>query len=161
MIKCIECNLEITGDFAECYDGSIICETCLWKEAEELYGRKHANEYCYNAVKLSYEGHKCLEVPVNAEEMRHFINVAAEELFRENFDYNPYEGYPDGGFLKVLEDEIKEAKLNVTIREYLKFIISKATEEQLEIQCWDFLVLSHNEIIQVGLEHKLPECIAI
>lgn len=161
MKKCKECYVEITGDFAECYDGSIVCENCLWKEAEERFGRVHANESCYNAVKQSYEGYKCLEVPVNAEEMCKFIDVATEEMFRETFDYNPFEGYPDGGFLKVLEDEIKEAKLNVTVHEYLKTIISQATEEQLEIQCWDFLVLSHDEIIQVGLEHKLPECIAI
>ncbi|WP_303984276.1 hypothetical protein [Niallia circulans] len=161
MIKCIECNLEITGDFAECYDGSIICETCLWKEAEETFGRKNANEFSYNAVKLSYEGHKCLEVPVDAEEMCHFIDVAAEGMFRENFDYSPFEGYPDGGFLKVLEDEIIEANLNVTVREYLKVLIRESTEEQLDSYCWNTLVLSHNEIIQVGLKHKLPECIAI
>ncbi|WP_413377199.1 hypothetical protein [Alkalihalobacillus sp. 1P02AB] len=161
MKKCIECNVEITGDFAECYDGSIICETCLGKEAEEIFGRNHVNESSYDAVKLSYEGHKCLEVPVNAEEMCKFIDVATEEMFRENLDYCLLEGFPDGGFLNAIEVEIKEAKLNVTVREYLKVLIREATEEQLDWYCWNTLVLSHDEIIQVGLKHKLLECIAI
>ncbi|WP_339283799.1 hypothetical protein [Oceanobacillus sp. FSL K6-3682] len=161
MKKCVECDRKVLGDFAECYGGSIICENCLWKEAEEIYGRIHANKSSYDAVKLSYEGHKCLEVPVNSEEMCHFIDVATEEMFRENFDYNPIEGCPDGGFLKVLEDEIKDDNLNVTVREYLRDIISHATEELLEIHCWNFIILSHDEVIKVGLEYKLPECIAI
>jgi hypothetical protein len=161
MKNCIICNGEINGDFAVCFDGSAICEKCLWKETEEKFGRKNADKNHFNSVKFSYEGYTCLEVPVNGEELCMFIDRVTEEMFRENFDYNPVEGYPDGGFLKVLEDEIKETKLNVTVREYLKAIISQATEEELKIQCWDFLVLSHDEIIQVGLEHRLPECKAI
>lgn len=161
MEKCIECCGEIFGDFAECYGGSLICESCLWKETERTYGRMNASRNMYDAIKHSYEGHKCLEVPVNAEEMCYFIDVASEEMFRENFDYCPIEGFGDGGFLKKLENEIKDANLDFTIREYLKLYIQEANEGQLDWYCWNFLVLSHDEIIQAGLEHKLPECIAI
>lgn len=161
MKKCIKCNREIFGDFAECHDGSIICENCIWIEAEEIFGCIHANESSYYAVKLSYEGYKCLEVPVSTEEMCHFIDVATVEMLSENLDYCPLEGFPDGGFLEDIEIEIKEANLNVTVREYLKVHIREATEEQLDWYCWNTLVLSQDEIIQVGLEYKLPECIAI
>lgn len=161
MEKCIECIEDIFGDFAECYDGSFICEKCLWKETEEIFGRKNATRNMYESIKHSYEGHECLEVPVNPEALCHFIDIATDDMFQKNFDYNPFEGFPDGGFLKVLEDEIKEAKLNVSVREYLKVIISESTVKQLDIQSWDFLVLSHDEVIQIGLEHRLPECIAI
>ncbi|CAI7727826.1 hypothetical protein [Bacillus altitudinis] len=161
MKNCIICNGEINGDFAVCFDGSAICEKCLWKETEEIFGRINADENLYDAVKLSYEGYKCLEVPVNAEEMCKFIDRANEEMFRKNFDYNILEGAAHGGFLDILEKEIKEFKLGMSVREYLKLIISKATEKELEIQGWDTVILSHDEIIQVGLEHRLPECKAI
>lgn len=161
MKGCIMCNEETNGDFAVCFDGSTICEECLWKETEEIFGRINADKNLYDSVKLSYEGYKYLEVPVNAEELCKFVDRTNEEMFRKNFDYNLFEGYPDGGFLKVLENEIREFKLNMTIREYLKSIISKATETQLEIQGWDTIILSHEEVIQGGLEYKLSECVAI
>lgn len=107
MELCIECNREKTKDFAVCNDGSFICEKCLWKETEEAFGRMNANKTLYDMVKYSYEGHKCLEVPVNVEEMCIFIDIATEEMLRENFDYNPFEGCDDGGFLQLLEAEIE------------------------------------------------------
>lgn len=161
MNKCIECEGEKTKDFAECFDGSFICEKCLWKETEEIFGRENATRNMYESIKHAYGGHECLEVPVNAEELCHFIDVATDSMFRENFDYNHMEGCPDGGFLKLLESEIRELNLDITVREYLKRIIYNETDEFLDHYMWNFLVLSHAEVIQVGLEHKLPECIAI
>lgn len=161
MNLCIRCNGGKTKDFAVCYDGSFICGKCLWEETEEIFGRMNANKNLYDSIKHSYEGNECLEVPVNVEEMCKFIDLATNKMIKRNFDYNPFEGFPDGGFLRVLKNEIRDFKLGMTIREYLKFIISHATGEVLEVQGWDTIILSHNEIKQVGLEHRLPACIAI
>ncbi|MFA9459009.1 hypothetical protein ACERJO_19975 [Halalkalibacter sp. AB-rgal2] len=161
MKNCIRCNKEIDGEFIVCFGGSRICENCLWKETEELFGRIGSTESSYEVVKHSYEGYKCLEVPVNAEELCKFIDWVDEERFYEAFDYNIFNEASDEGFLEFLEKEIKRLKLDMTVRELMKKSIRNAAEEELEINGWDIIILSHDEMIEVGLEHRLTECKAI
>lgn len=57
MNECIECGGERTKDFAECFDGSSICEKCLWKETEEIFSPQNATRNMYESIKHAYKGH--------------------------------------------------------------------------------------------------------
>lgn len=85
MKQCSTCKQKIHGDYAECFGGDLICETCLWKEAEET----------------------------------------------------------------------------VSLREYISWLIDQHEDYVIDWQGWFDLIASHQQLIDLGLEHKLPDARAV
>lgn len=161
MKHCSTCEKKIFGDYAECFGGDLICETCLWKEAEEIAGYRKADFFHYNYLKRSYEGHKALLVVLTREELLGFVNNASDELLFNHFDVNLEEGAHNGGYIEMLKQEIIDYNIPLSLREYIAWLINEYRDNVIDLQGWFDLIVSHQQLIDLALEHKLPDALAV
>lgn len=161
MKQCSTCEKRIYGDYAECFGGDLICETCLWKEAEEIVGYRKAELFHYNYLKRSYEGHKALLVVLTREELLEFVTNATYDLLFDHFDVNLDDGAHDGGYIELLKQDIIDYNIPLSLREYISWLINQHEDDVIDWQGWFDLIASHQQLIDLGLEHKLPDAVAV